>query len=88
MARIPHRAVPSPTSVLALQVLAHYGAKGCTEALMMAHGFSTELMTALVRRGFACFKPERIVSGTRTMNVMNLRITNAGRGVLRAAMRA
>jgi hypothetical protein len=87
MARIPYRVAPSPASVLALEVLAHYGSKGCTEALMMAHGFSFELMMALVRSGFACFKPEHIVSGTRTMNVMNLRITNAGRGALRAAMR-
>ena len=39
--------------MLALEVLANYGSKGCTEALMMVHSFTVELMTDLVRIGFA-----------------------------------
>ena len=49
---------------------------GCSEAIMLAHGFE------LVRAGLASAKAERIVAGGRTVEVATVRITEAGRRAL------
>jgi hypothetical protein len=36
---------------------------GCTEAPMIAHGFTTEQLVALVRAKLATATPERVVAG-------------------------
>jgi hypothetical protein len=45
---------------------------------MLAHGFTIEL----VRAGFASAGVERVVAGSRKMEVATLRITDAGRRAL------
>jgi hypothetical protein len=55
---------------------------GCADALMLANGFTVELMVELVRDGFASATPERVVSGSETIEVARVRITEAGRQTL------
>jgi hypothetical protein len=52
---------------------------GCTEAVMLAHGFKTEMLVEMVRAGFASVATERVVAGGLKMEVARLRITEAGR---------
>jgi hypothetical protein len=40
---------------------------GCTEAIMLAHGFTTERMIDLVRAGLATATAERVVAGRHTI---------------------
>jgi hypothetical protein len=49
---------------------------------MLAHGFSVEQMVELVRAGLATAKAERVVAGGRSMEVVRVRITEAGRRAL------
>jgi hypothetical protein len=70
---------PKPDRRRALELLAGCGAEGCGEALMRAHGFDTEQMVELVCAGLARATAERVVAGTRKLEVATLRITKAGR---------
>jgi hypothetical protein len=65
-----------------LELLAGCGAEGCSEAIMRAHGFDSELMVELVRGGLASATAERMVAGSRKIEVVRVRITDAGRRVL------
>jgi hypothetical protein len=58
---------------------------GCTEAIMLAHGFSIAQMVELVRAGLATAQTERVVAGRRTFEVARVRITEAGRQLLGTA---
>ena len=51
---------PPATRRRALELLASCP-DGCTEAIMLAHGFSIERMVELVRAGLATAKAERVV---------------------------
>jgi hypothetical protein len=55
---------------------------GCTEAIMLAHGFTTEQMVELVRAGLATATAERVVAGNRKIEIARVRITEAGRQAL------
>jgi hypothetical protein len=55
---------------------------GCTEAIMLAYGFKTELLVELVNVGLATASIERIVAGGRRVEVTRVRITAAGRRAL------
>jgi hypothetical protein len=55
---------------------------GCTEAMMLAHGFSIGMMVELVNAGLASVTSERVVAGNRTIEVARVRITEAGRRTL------
>jgi hypothetical protein len=57
---------------------------GCTEAIMPAHGFTIELMVDLCIAELAAATPERMVAGGRAVEVVRLRITDAGRRALDA----
>jgi hypothetical protein len=72
---------PPATRRRALELLASCP-DGCTEAIMLAHGFSVEQMVDLVRAGLATAKAERVVAAGRTAVVARVRITEAGRRVL------
>jgi hypothetical protein len=76
-------AVPSPTAA-ALELLASCR-DGCTEAMMFAHGFSIDMMVDLVNAGLATAKAERVVAGSKTMEVARVRITEAGRAHVQPA---
>jgi hypothetical protein len=56
---------------------------GCTEAIMLAHGFTIEQMVELIHAGLATAKAERVVAGGRTIEVARVRITDARRQALR-----
>jgi hypothetical protein len=51
---------------------------GCTEAVMLAHGFSIHMMVELVRAGLATARAERMLAGGRAMEVIRVRITEKG----------
>ena len=55
---------------------------GCTEAIMLAHGFTTDFLVDLIRAGMATSRTERVVAGGRSMEVIRVRITDAGRRAL------
>jgi hypothetical protein len=55
---------------------------GCTEAIMLAHGFATELLVDLVRDGLATAAPGIVYAGNRPIEVTRLTITDAGRQAL------
>jgi hypothetical protein len=80
---MPHRrGVPKPDRRRALELLAGCGTEGCTEAIMLAHGFTVELMVELCTAELAIATPERMVIGGRTVEVVRMKITEAGRRAL------
>jgi hypothetical protein len=76
---------PKPDRRRALELLASCR-DGCTEAIMMAHGFSIEQMVELVRAGVASATAERMVAGNKTMEIARVRITEAGQRALDGAL--
>jgi hypothetical protein len=76
---------PKPDRRRALELLA-FCRDGCTEALMLAHGFTIEQMVELVHAGIATASAEHVVAGKRTIEVARLRITEAGRRMLERAV--
>ena len=50
---------------------------------MLANGFTVELLVELVREGLASASTERMVSGAKQIEVARVRITEAGRKVLK-----
>jgi hypothetical protein len=75
------RRLPKPDRRRALELLAA-SPDGCTEAIMLAHGFTVAQMVELVRAGLASATAERVVAGSREMEVATVRITVAGRRAL------
>jgi hypothetical protein len=65
----------------ALRLLAG-GPLGCTEAILLAHGFKTELLAALVRDGLATTQRGTMRAGRRRIEVVWMTITDAGRRAL------
>lgn len=67
-----------PNRRRALELLAA-SPDGCTEALLLAHGFGIDLLLDLIFAGLATANAERVVAGGRSMEVVRVRITEAGR---------
>jgi hypothetical protein len=63
----------------ALELLAGSAKQGCTEAFLLAHGFTVELLADMVRAGLATAQIERALFGGQT----RVHITDAGRRALR-----
>jgi hypothetical protein len=61
---------------------------GVPEALMLAHGFSIELLVKLVHAGLATASAERRVAGRHPTELTRLRITDAGRRALAGRAKA
>ena len=80
MNRIHHarRRGPKPDRRRALELLAA-SPDGYTEALMLAHGFPVPLLVDLCIAGLAIATPERMVAGGRPVEVVRMKITEAGR---------
>jgi len=72
---------PKPDRRRALELLASCR-DGCTEAIMVAHSFTIELMLELVHSGLATAKAERVVAGGYTIEVARVRITEVGRALI------
>jgi hypothetical protein len=52
---------------------------GCTEAIMLAHGFTYTTLDTLVRDGLATAEKREVRAGRRPIKVIWLTITDAGR---------
>ena len=72
---------PKPDRRRALELLAA-SRDGYTEAMMLAHGFTVELMVDLCIAELAIATPEHMVTGGRAIEVVRLRITESGRQAL------
>jgi hypothetical protein len=72
---------PKPDRRRALEFLASCR-DGCTEAMMLAHGFPIDMMVELVNAGLASVTTERVVAGGLKMEVARVRITEAERRAL------
>jgi hypothetical protein len=55
---------------------------GCTEAILLAHGFKTELLNVLVRDGLATAQRGTMRAGRRRIEVVWVMITDAGQRAL------
>jgi hypothetical protein len=79
--------LPQPTRRRALELLACCPQEGCSEAIMLAHGFTIAQLVDLVRAGLATATSQRVRAGSHMMEVTTLRITEAGRRVGHAGPR-
>lgn len=73
---------PKPNRRRALELLAQCPHEGCTQAVLLAHGFGIEQMVELVRAGLATATPQRVKAGRELLKAPTLRITEAGRRAL------
>ena len=55
---------------------------GCTEAILLAHGFTIEMLIILVGDGLATATPEIVHAGRQPIEVVRVGITDAGRQAL------
>jgi hypothetical protein len=55
---------------------------GCTEAILLAHGLTIEMLIVLVRDGLATATPEIVHAGRQSIEVVRVGITDAGRQAL------
>jgi hypothetical protein len=55
---------------------------GATDALLLAHGFTLDVIVSIVSGEFATAEAERTLAGGRGIQVTQLRITEAGRRAL------
>jgi hypothetical protein len=74
--------VRKPHQRRALTLLAGCGAAGCTEAVMVAHGFYIGQLDELVRLGLVAATTERTVGAGKTFEVRRLEITEEGQRAL------
>ena len=61
----------------ALKLLAH-DRRGCTQAMLLAHGVSGDILDALVVHGMAMAQPSRLRVGSRERTVVWVKITREG----------
>src|SRR5262249_10013957 len=78
------RVASKPERRRALELLAA-SPDGCTEAIMLAHGFPVPLLVDLCIAGLAIATPERIVAGGRPIEVVRMKITDAGQKAITRA---
>src|SRR5215218_1678501 len=76
MPTLSRKRVPPATRRRALELL-DASRDGCTEAIMLAHGFTISQMVELVRAGLAIATAERVVAGRRKVEVATFQITEA-----------
>jgi len=62
----------------ALVLLADTGRNGTTNAILAAHGVTTNMVTSLIRDGLAIATIEQVRTGTRMIEIVRVRITAAG----------
>jgi DNA-binding PadR family transcriptional regulator len=68
----------APDEREALRMLAD-SPNGCTESIILAHGFAIGMLRDLVRNGLATSEPRTVRSGQRLIEVKWMTITDAGR---------
>jgi hypothetical protein len=72
----------TPDERLALQRLAAVP-RGIAKTLMLAHGFTDELIAGLVLNGLATVVPDSARIGKQTIDIELVMITDAGRKAIR-----
>jgi hypothetical protein len=77
MAMTPRKPRLGPERRGALGVLAD-APRGLTEGFMLAHGFTPETIASLVRDGLATTRREPMRAGGQTIEVIRVKITDAG----------
>jgi hypothetical protein len=55
--------------------MARCGKQGCTEAMMVAQGFSVEFLAELVRDSLASATAERVMAGDKQIEIARVRLT-------------
>ena len=75
------RRSPKPDRRRALELIASCP-DGCTETIMLVHGFTVGQLDELIRAGLATAQTESVVARSRTLEVARVRITKAGRMIL------
>jgi hypothetical protein len=55
---------------------------GCTDDLLLAHGFKLDVLISIVSAEFATATPERTIASGRPVKTTRVRITEAGRRTL------
>jgi hypothetical protein len=78
---MPRNRIPKPDRRRALELL-DASRDGCTEAIMMAHGFKIDILVDMSNTGLATTTTEHMVAGARQVKVTRMRITEAGRRAL------
>jgi len=78
---IGHNARLTPKARRALELLA-VDERGLTETLLRTYGFTRGMLANLVRRGFATAQRQIAKAGGQTLEVVRIRITDAGREAL------
>jgi hypothetical protein len=68
----------SDEQLRALLLLAH-SPKGCIEAVLMAHGFPTEMLVELLKTGLVKASPDEMRIARRRRRVLCFQITEVGR---------
>jgi hypothetical protein len=81
MAAPPRKRRLSGNARRALEMLAA-DQRGITEALMLARGFTQQMLTGLIRNGLAMRYRMPLRAGARTIEVTYMMITAAGRRAL------
>jgi hypothetical protein len=51
---------------------------GCTAPVMLAHGFSIELLNQLIRAGLVTARTKRVISDEKSIEIVHMKITDAG----------
>jgi len=74
----------TPARRRALELLAA-SPNGCTEAILIAHGFTVSMLVKPIRAGLAPAGTERMIAGNKPMQVTCVRITDTGRRALKRA---
>jgi hypothetical protein len=71
----------TPKARRALELLA-VDRRGLTETLLLTYGFTRGMLAGLVRTGFATAQRQTVKTGGKTMEIVRIRITEAGRDTL------
>jgi hypothetical protein len=79
MAASPRKPRLSAEQWRALEMLNRSKRSGCTKTLLVAHGFTPATLLDLVRRGLADARTEIVTAPGRTVEIVRVRITAAGR---------
>jgi len=77
MATPPRKPRLGPERRGALGILAD-APRGLTQGVMLAHGFTPDTIASLVRDGLAATRREPMRAGGRTIEVVRVKITDAG----------
>ena len=76
----PRRLI-KPYQRRALVLLAGFGSAGCSEAIMLTHGFTVEQLAGLIRLGLVAATTEHVFDSAQISN-RKLKITDAGQRAL------